>query len=215
MELLSQPFLAMTIFLTTIFSHIVKRNIIITAVYGIQSSAIVLLLFRSFLETKSAAMLFIVILVAAIKVFLALRFFSGFVKKYETGLSSSAYLNLPLTLIVVAALSAFAHSRLFMPLSTIVPGNAALLSLSIAGMLISLLLMINRKGVLSQIIGVLSLENAIVEFGLFAGLEQSPVLQLGIMFNILVWLIITTVFSSMIYRHFGTLETAAMKSLKE
>jgi len=85
----------------------------------------------------------------------------------------------------------------------------------IAGMLISLLLMVNRKGVLSQIIGVLSLENAIVEFGLFAGLEQSAILQIGITFNILVWLIITAVFSSMIYRHFGTLETAEMKSLKE
>ena len=215
MELLSPHFLAVTIFLTIIFSHIVKRNIIIAAVYGIQSSAIVLLLFRSFLETKSWSMLFIVILVAAIKVFLALRFFIGFIRKYETGLSSSAYLNLPLTLIVVAALSTFAHSRLFLPLATIVPGNSALLSLCIAGMLISLLLMINRKGILSQIIGVLSLENAIVEFGLFAGLEQSPVLQLGIMFNILVWLIITAVFSSMIYRHFGTLETAGMKSLKE
>ncbi|MCK9365330.1 MAG: hypothetical protein M0P74_17220 [Syntrophales bacterium] len=215
MELLSPHFLAVTIFLTIIFSHIVKRNIIIVTVYGIQSSAIVLLLFRSFLETKSLAMLFIVILVAAIKVFLALRFFTGFIKKYETGLSSSAYLNLPLTLIVVAALSTFAHSRLFAPLTTIVPGNSALLSLSIAGIMISLLLMINRKGILSQIIGVLSLENAIVEFGLFAGLEQSPVLQLGIMFNILVWLIITAVFSSMIYRHFGTLETAGMKSLKE
>ncbi|MHB8092057.1 MAG: hypothetical protein ACYDH8_10750 [Syntrophales bacterium] len=215
MELLSPHFLAVTIFLTIIFSHIVKRNIIIVTVYGIQSSAIVLLLFRSFLETKSLAMLFIVILVAAIKVFLALRFFTGFIKKYETGLSSSAYLNLPLTLIVVAALSTFAHSRLFAPLTTIVPGNSALLSLSIAGIMISLLLMINRKGILSQIIGVLSLENAIVEFGLFAGLEQSPVLQLGIMFNILVWLIITAVFSAMIYRHFGTLETAGMKSLKE
>jgi len=215
MELLSSHFLAVTIFLTIIFSHIVKRNIIIVTAYGIQSSAIVLLLFRSFLETKSLAMLFIVILVAAIKVFLALRFFVGFVKKYEAGLSSSAYLNLPLTLIVVAALSTFAHSRLFMPLTTIIPGNTALLSLSIAGMLISLLLMINRKGILSQIIGVLSLENAIVEFGLFAGLEQSPVLQIGIMFNILVWLIITAVFSSMIYRHFGTLEAAAMKNLKE
>ncbi|MBW6485476.1 MAG: hypothetical protein K0B01_04910 [Syntrophobacterales bacterium] len=215
MELFSPHFLAVAIFLTIIFSHIVKRNIIIVTVYGIQSSAIVLLLFRSFLETKSLAMLFIVILVAAIKVFLPLRFFIGFIRKYETGLSSSAYLNLPLTLIVVAALSTFAHSRLFAPLATIVPGNSALLSLSIAGMMISLLLMINRKGILSQIIGVLSLENAIVEFGLFAGLEQSPVLQLGIMFNILVWLIITAVFSSMIYRHFGALETAGMKSLKE
>jgi hydrogenase-4 component E len=215
MELLSHQFLATTIFLTTIFFHIVKRNAYIASAYGIQSLAVVLLLFRSFLETRSLSMLFIVLVVLAIKVFLALRFFFGFVKKYQTGPSASAYLNLPLTLIVVAGLSSFAHSRLFSPLTTIVPENGGMLSLGIAGMLISLLLMVNRKGVMSQIIGVLSLENAIVEFGVFAGLEQSAILQIGIIFNILVWLIITSIFSSMIYRHFGTLETADMKSLKE
>jgi hydrogenase-4 component E len=215
MELLSPPFMAMTIFLTTILFNIVKRNVYIASAYGIQSLAVVLLLFRSFLETGSLSMLFIVVLVLAIKVVLALRFFFGFIKKYKTGLSASAYLNLPLTLIVVAALSTFAHSRLFSPLAAIAHENAAMLSLAIAGMMLSLLLMVNRKGVLSQIIGVLSLENSIVEFGIFAGLEQSAVLQIGIIFNILVWLIITSIFSSMIYRHFGTLETTDMKSLKE
>jgi hydrogenase-4 component E len=160
-------------------------------------------------------MLLIVILVLAIKVFLAPHFFLGFVKRYKTGVSATAYLNLPLTLLLVAALSTFAHSRVFSPLAAIVPENAAMLSLGIAGMLISLLLMVNRKGMLSQIIGVLSLENSIVVFGLFAGLEQSAILQIGIMFNIMVWLIITSIFSSMIYRHFGALETAEMKSLKE
>jgi len=208
-------FLAMTIFLATIFFHVVKRNSYAASAYGVQSLAVVLLLFRSFLETKSLSMLFVVILVLAIKVFLALHFFLGFVKKYKPGVSATAYLNLPLTLIVVAALSTFAHSRVFAPLAAIVPGNAALLSLGIAGILLSLFLMVNRKGMLSQVIGVLSLENSIVVFGLFAGLEQSNILQIGIMFNILVWLIITSIFSSMIYRHFGTIEMAEMKSLKE
>jgi len=208
-------FLAMTIFLTTIFFHIVKRNSYVASAYAVQSLAVVLLLFRSFLGTRSPSMLLIVFLVLAIKVFLAPHLFFSFVKKYKPGVSATAYLNLPLTLIVVAALSTFAHSRVFAPLAAIVPKNAALLSLGIAGMLISLLLMVNRKGVLSQVIGVLSLENSIVVFGLFAGLEQSNILQIGIMFNILVWLIITSIFSTMIYRHFGTLDTAEMKSLKE
>ncbi len=208
-------FLAMTIFLTTIFFHIIRRNAYTASSYAVQSLAVVLLLFRSFLATGSLSMLLTVILVLSIKVFLALHLFSNFVKKYKPGVAATAYLNLPLTLIVVAALSAFAHSRVFAPLAAIVPENAALLSLSIAGMLISLLLMVNRKGILSQIIGVLSLENSIVVFGLFAGLEQSAILQIGIMFNILVWLIITSIFSSMIYRHFGALETAEMTSLKE
>ena len=215
MGILSFQFLATVIFLTTIFFHLAKRNFLIAIAYGIQSLAIALILLGVYLETGTLALLFIVVLVIGIKVMLAPRFFIGLVKKFELGFSSSAYLNLPLTLIAVTALSVLAHSRIFAPLGAIMPVNASLLSLSLAGMLISLLLMVNRKGVLSQIIGVLSLENAIVEFAIFAGLEQSAILQLGIMFDIVVWLIIAVVFASMIYRHFGTLETSEMKSLIE
>jgi len=73
-----------------------------------------------------------------------------------------------------------------------------LLLLSVATIMISLFLIINRKGALSQMLGILSLENGIVSFALFAGLEQNPGLQLGITFNILIWIIIATVFISMI-----------------
>jgi len=68
---------------------------------------------------------------------------------------------------------------------------------------------------LSQIIGILSLENTIVAFTIFAGLEQSASLQIGIIFDIFVWLIIATVFVSMIYKHFGSLDVTSMKTLKD
>ncbi len=64
-------------------------------------------------------------------------------------------------------------------------------------------------------IGILSLENGIVCFATFAGLEQTPGLQLGVIFDIFVWVIIATVFISMIYRHFGSLDVSAMRTLKE
>jgi len=46
-------------------------------------------------------------------------------------------------------------------------------------------------------------------------LEQSPTLQLGIIFDIAVWIVISTVFTSMIYQHFGSLDVTEMKSLKD
>ena len=93
--------------------------------------------------------------------------------------------------------------------------NEHTLLLAVAMMLISVFLIINRKGALSQMIGVLSLENGIVSFACLAGLEQTPGLQLGIIFDILVWVIIATVFASMVYKQYGSLDVTAMTHLKE
>jgi len=64
-------------------------------------------------------------------------------------------------------------------------------------------------------IGILSIENGIVSFAALAGLEQSPVLQIGVMFDLTIWVVIATVFASMIYDKFGALDTSSMKNLKE
>jgi len=68
---------------------------------------------------------------------------------------------------------------------------------------------------LSQIIGILSFENSIVVFAVFANLEQSAALQLGIVFDIFIWIMIASVFISMLYKHFGTLNVSSMKNLKD
>ena len=122
---------------------------------------------------------------------------------------------MPLALIIIAVFTAISRFQQFSPLTNIIPANHALLSLALAAIFTSLFLIINRKDAISQAIGVLSMENSIVAFAIFAGLEQSPMLQLGIVFDIFIWLIIATVFISMIYRHFGSLDTSTMKHLKD
>ena len=103
----------------------------------------------------------------------------------------------------------------FISLTSIIPANQALSAIAFSSMFLSLFLIINRKGALSQIIGILSFENSIVAFAVFSGLEQSPTLQMGIIFDIFIWLIIATVFISMLYKHFGSLDVTSMTSLKE
>jgi hydrogenase-4 membrane subunit HyfE len=75
--------------------------------------------------------------------------------------------------------------------------------------------MVNRKGTLSQMVGVLSLENSIVVFALLASLEQSAVLQTGIIFDVCVWMIIAIVLVSMVYRHTQSFDTTNMKKLRD
>ncbi len=203
------------IFSTIVFLHIAKKNIGVVAAYSVQSFAIMLILLNSFFETGNVSLLFIAMLVLIVKVILAPVFFIKLIKKHELSFSVSTYLNTPLTLIIIAGLSALATSEKFAPLTSIIATNRTLLSLAFSAVFLSLFLIINRKGALSQIVGVLSLENSIVAFAIFAGLEQSPGLQIGVIFDIFVWLIIATVFMSMIYKHFGSLDVTSMNQLKD
>lgn len=212
--LLAQSLLAI-LFLTIIYLHSAKKNFGAAIAYGVQSLIIVLFVVGSFFETGRASLLFLGLIILTIKVVVAPIFFSRLIKKHKLYYSVSTYLNTPMTLIVVAILTAVAYSPTFVPLTNIVADARPLLQLSLAAIFLSLLLIVNRKGALSQIIGILSLENSIVAFAVFAGLEQSFSLQIGILFDILVWLMVATVFMSMMYKHFGSLNVTAMSHLKE
>ncbi|MEK7150891.1 MAG: hypothetical protein AAB783_01695 [Patescibacteria group bacterium] len=202
-------------FLTIVFLHIAKKNSTITILYAAQSCVVVLLLARSFFETGMISSLIITVLVLVVKVVLAPVFITRLVRRHKLKFLVSSYVNMPLSLVIVTALTAAAHSSFFMPLVTIVPANQQFLSLALSALFISLFLIVNRKGALSQIVGILSLENSIVVFALFAGLEQSLGLQIGILFDVFVWLIIANVFISMLYTHFGSLDVTEMKKLKD
>ncbi|OIO19560.1 MAG: hypothetical protein COY69_01695 [Candidatus Magasanikbacteria bacterium CG_4_10_14_0_8_um_filter_32_14] len=215
MNIFFLQFLLGILFLSIFYLHLAKKNFGAVIAYSIQSLIITLILFTSFLETNSFFLLFVVLVTLVIKVILASVFFFRLIQKHKLTFSVSTYLNLPLTLIVLAGFTAIAHSQKFLSLTNIIPAHQALLSLALSAIFISLFLVINRKDALSQAVGILSLENSIVAFAIFAGLEQSPMLQFGIIFDIFIWLVISTVFISMIYRHFGSLDTSTMKHLKD
>ena len=137
------------------------------------------------------------------------------INKHKLAFTVSSYLSVPMTLIGITLLTFVAHSHKLNPLTTIIPENHTFLALALSSMLLSLFLIVNRKGALSQIIGVLSLEGSIITFIVFAGLEQSSGLQAGVAFNIFLWIIISTVFAAMIYKQFGSLNVTSMKNLTD
>ncbi len=210
-----QFFIEMLILTSSIFMHLVRKNSSIVVLYMVQSFLVVLLLVLSSIHRLSAALLAVIVLTFLVKVVIAPVFFFGLIKKNRLKFSVSTYLNVPVTLVVLTALVAVAHSHFFTSFTAIITRGPDTLFLCIASILISFFLIINRKGALSQMIGVLSLENSIVAFASMAGLEQTPGLQLGIVFDILVWTVIAVVFVSMIYRQYGSLDVTAMRHLKE
>lgn len=215
MNILFLQFILEIMFLTLVFLHISKKNSEVVWAYMIQSLVLAIILFNSYLDTGSILLLIVVLLVLLVKVILAPLFFNRLIKKNSLAFSVSTYLNTPLTLIVISFLTFIAYSSKFIPLTNIIPGNHILLSLSLSVMFLSLFLIINRKGALSQIVGMLSFENSLIPFIVFAGLEQSAWLQIGILFDIFVWIIIATVFTNMIYKQFGSLNVTFMNKLKD
>ena len=215
MSLFISQFLLGAIFLAIVFLHSAKKNLGAIIAYRLQSLAVVAFTFGSFLETRNTSLLVVGLVIFVVKVIFAPIFLSRLIKKHKLTYSVSAYMNAPLTLIVIAIFTALAYSQKFAPLTNLVPGHHTLLQLALASIFLSLFLIVNRKGVLSQIIGVLSLENSIVAFVFYAGLEQSRSLQLGILFDIFIWVIIAAVFMSMIYQHYESLDVSKMKQLKD
>lgn len=208
-------FLLGIIFASVIFLHLTKKNLAAALAYGLQSLAVAAIFFNYFLETGNSILLLIVILSLIVKVILAPLFFIKLIKKYRRIFSDGAYLDVPGALIIIALLTFVAHSHKFSALTNLLPANQSLLTLALAIIFLALFLIINQKEALAQIIGILSLENGIVAFALLSGLEQSPALQIGIIFNIFIWLMVTTVFMSMIYKHFGTFNVTALNNLKD
>ena len=198
-----------------ILMHLSKKSLSVISIYAGQSAAIVGLLFLSAVRDGSLPLVLVACVMLAVKVFFAPYFLGRLVRRHGLKFTSSTYLNPPLTLIVLALLMAMPFSSFMKPLAALAPAGADLVQLAVAMIMISVFLIINRKGALSQIIGILSLENSIVLFAAVAGLEQSLGLELGIIFDILVWIIIATVFVSMVYRQFGTLDVTEMSTLKE
>lgn len=85
----------------------------------------------------------------------------------------------------------------------------------VSSIIMSIVILINRKGTLSQIIGILSLENTVVAFGFFLGQTQTLLIEIGILFNIVVWIVIATVFIELVYQQLGSVEVTGLNKLKK
>jgi len=203
------------VFVSGVLLHLAKKNYLAVRIYILQSLAIGGLLLVSLLSDFSGLLLTAVVCTVIVKGLVAPYFFFKLIKKNQLQFSASTYLNTPVTLLFVALIVVLVRMIFVKSLQSFVGIDANLLLLALSTIFVSVFVLINRKGALSQILGVLSLENSIVSFALFAGLEQSPALQFGITFDILIWVMIASVFVTMIYKQFGTLDVTSMKNLTE
>ncbi|MBI2577941.1 MAG: hypothetical protein HYV77_03865 [Candidatus Wildermuthbacteria bacterium] len=210
---LSIPIIA---FLSVIFMNLARRNEVLINLYILQSLAVFLGLLKMAFQHAEISLILVAALTIVVKGVAAPMFFYHLVKKQKVQSSATAYLSTPLTLLVLMGLTVFAYSKQFDSVAFLAGnGLGAYLPLVFSSILISLVLIINRKGAFSQIIGILSLENSIVLLASFIGLQYPISLELGILFDIAVWVVVATVFIALLHKHFGSLNVTDMKRLKE
>ena len=94
------------------------------------------------------------------------------------------------------------------------PAVSRVLSVSIAMMLIGLFIMMTRKKALTQIVGLLTMENGVFLSGLSITYGMPLIVEIGIFFDILVAVLILGVFVFRISKTFESISIDAFRSLR-
>jgi hydrogenase-4 component E len=95
-----------------------------------------------------------------------------------------------------------------------IPAVSRVLSVSIAMMLIGLFVMMTRKKALTQIIGLLTMENGVFLSGLSITYGMPLIVEVGIFFDILVAVLILGVFIFRINKTFDSISIDLLRSLR-
>ena len=202
-------------FVAVVLLHLVKSTKYTIRLYALQSAAVAAVLVILGVAEDERGFIAIGVVTFVAKVIIAPFFFSRLVQRFGHLVASTSYLSMPATLAVLLGLIVFSASSVFDPLWTIAAVTPDVFAFNVAMVFIALFLLINRQGVLAQIIAVLALENSIVLFALFIGVKQTFALELGIMFDVVLWMVIAYAFLQIIYRQFGSLDTREMRQLTE
>ncbi|HEX9494832.1 MAG TPA: hydrogenase, partial [Candidatus Limnocylindria bacterium] len=80
--------------------------------------------------------------------------------------------------------------------------------------LLGLLLMSTRRKAISQVIGLITIENGVFLAGLGATLGLPLFVEIGVFFDLLIALTVLAVFSFRINEHFDTVNTDALRELR-
>lgn len=215
MDTLHQPLylLVLFAFMMTVLMHVSHKNSNLVLTYALQSLSVACVIGYLALKTGSLGLTISALLTLLVKVLIAPRLFDNLIRRHQLPSTAASYLNVPVTLLIILGLTSLSRSSVILNLIPLSSDAVQALPLAVSALLISLFLILNRKGALSQVLGILSFENAIVLCASFMGIEQSISFELGITFDISVWVAIASVFILIVYRHFGTLDVTTINKL--
>lgn len=203
-------------FLLAILMHLTRRNANLVRLYVIQSLCLSVILLMLGFSSAEKSLLWMSLLTLFVKVIVAPVFFFRVLRGIPGAeMSATNYLSTPQTLLAIMSLVILSYSKIIIPIGVSTPDLFGLFSLNVAMVLTSIFLLINRRGIFTQIVGILCLENSIVFLSTIVGAKQPVGLEIGMLFDIGLWIVVALVFISMIHTQFGTLSTVPLKKLIE
>lgn len=124
------------------------------------------------------------------------------------------YLNIPLSLLICAALTVLAF---FSSPAVVAPGaflNEPPLAISIALVLIGLFILSSRRHALAQVIGLLTIENGLFSGAIAIAYGMPLIVEFGILFDILIAVIVMSLLVTRIQRELITADTSDLRRLR-
>ena len=135
------------------------------------------------------------------------------IRKMDITYDAEPYISSTLSLMISGILVAVVYSALSEGIF-VVGFSKNVLQISIAVILIGLLIMITRRKAITQVIGLLCMENGLFLAGFSLTFGMPVIIELGVLFDMLMGVIILGIFSIQIKRAFASTDLDQLTVLK-
>jgi len=207
--------LAVIVFLATFLVVWSTRMHTMVNYYAIQSLALGLVAAAIAYFTNSPQIYNVALLTIAIKALVIPRMLTYIMETIHVEREVELLISVPASLLASGGLAILAY---FITEPIILHGAAIsrnCLAISIAVVLIGFLLMITRRKALTQIIGLMVMENGLFLAAIALTYGMPMIVEIGVFFDILVGALIMGVFAFRINRTFETVDTGILRRLRD
>jgi len=201
--------------LGTTFLLIVRGNLPTQVrLFAVQSFVLAVMAATVAIFTGSLELFGVAVILCALKSFYIPRVLNRAVTNIGVQVSTAPYLGPSIALLVCGLLVMVA----FYVMGPIVASNplptAGAIPLAFAGVLIGFFITVNRRRVLTQILGFLVLENSIFQLALLTTYGVPFIVEMGVFLDVLVAALIMAVFVYRIKANFDSLDVDQLEALK-
>lgn len=206
---------AVIIFLTTfvIVAHTRLRPWVST--YAIQSLALGLLAAAVAYFTNSPHIYLVAALTIIIKAFIIPRFLDYTMKRIKVDKEVELLVNIPASLLIAGGLAIVSYfvTEPIIAHGSVITKNC--LAISIAVVLIGFFIMISRRKAITQIMGLMVMENGLFLAAIATSYGMPLIVEIGVFFDILVGVLIMGIFAFRINTTFDTVDTGILRRLRD
>jgi len=207
--------LAAIILLTDFMMVASSRMRSLTRIFAVQSLALGTLAAVVAFETGAEHIYIVAVLSIVLKAVIIPRFIDYATTKIQVKREVEPLVKIPGSLLICAAITLLAYfvTEPLMQQGTAITSNC--LAISFASVLIGMFLMVARRKAITEVIGLLMVENGVFLAAISTTYSMPMIVELGVFFDVLVGVIIMGLFAFRINRTFDSIDASILRGLKD